>query len=283
MSVDWRRCEKMATRRMISKEVIMTDDFLDLPPTTKVLYFFLNLEADDDGFVGNPKTVMRLTGATKEDMKLLIEGKYVLLFNTGVVVITDWAEHNSIRKDRKKDTRFTKEMQQIALVEGGKYQWLSDVQPNDNQTATIDIPNGCIGEERRGKDSIGEERVVEVDKEQSPTPPTLNQDFVNLYKSFEQETGKPLSPIQQQELQYMLEDFSADVIHEALREAVGQSKANLAYIQAILNRWKSDNLLTVELVRNSKAAREAKKQQTNQPEPQTREEWLANWSEENPF
>lgn len=274
----------MATRRMISKEVIMTDNFLDLPPTTKVLYFFLNLEADDDGFVGNPKTVMRLTGATKEDMKLLIEGKYVLLFNTGVVVITDWAEHNSIRKDRKKDTRFTKEMQQIALVEGGKYQWLSDVQPNDNQTATIDIPNGCIGEDRRGKDSIGEERVVEVDKEQSPTPPILNQDFVNLYRSFEQETGNPLSPIQQQELQYMLEDFSADVIHEALREAVGQGKANLAYIQAILKRWKQDNLLTVELVRNSKAARENRKQQNkSKQEPQTREEWLANWSEENPF
>lgn len=153
-----------------------------------------------------------------------------------------------------------------------------------NQTATIDIPNGCIGEDRRGKDSIGEERVVEVDKEQSPTPPTLNQDFVNLYKSFEQETGKPLSPIQMQELQYMLEDFSADVIHEALREAVGQGKANFAYIQAILKRWKQDNLLTVELVRNNKAAREAKKQLNNsEPEPQTREEWLANWSEENPF
>ncbi|WP_394405122.1 DnaD domain protein [Streptococcus sp. 20-1249] len=130
------------------------------------------------------------------------------------------------------------------------------------------------------------EKEVEVDKEQnqSPTPPTLNQDFVNLYKSFEQETGKPLSPIQQQELQYMLEDFSADVIHEALREAVGQGKANFAYIQAILKRWKQDNLLTVELIRNNKAAREAKKQQNNsKPEPQTREEWLANWSEENPF
>lgn len=284
MKIDGRRFENMATRRMISKEVIMTDDFLDLPPTTKVLYFFLNLEADDDGFVGNPKTVMRLTGATKEDMKLLIEGKYVLLFNTGVVVITDWAEHNSIRKDRKKDTRFTKEMQQIALVEGGKYQWLSDVQPNDNQTVTIDIPNGCIGEDRRGKDSIGEERLVEVDKEQSATPPILNQDFVNLYKSFEAETGKPLSPIQQQELQYMIEDFSPKLILEALKEAVSYGKANLAYIKTILNRWKSDNLSTVELVRNSKAAREAKKKQNNsKPEPQTREEWLANWSEENPF
>lgn len=139
---------------------------------------------------------------------------------------------------------------------------------------------------RRGKDSIGKERVVEVDKEQnqSPTPPPFNQDFVNLYKSFEAETGKALSPIQMQELQYMLEDFSADVIHEALREAVGQGKANFAYIQAILKRWKQDNLLTVELIRNNKAAREVKKQQNNsKPEPQTREEWLANWSEENPF
>lgn len=109
-----------------------------------------------------------------------------------------------------------------------------------NQTTTTNTPNGCVGEDRRGKESIGKERVVEVDKEQnqSPTPPPLNQDFVNLYKSFEQETGKPLSPIQMQELQYMLEEFSPKLILEALKEAVGQGKANLAYIKAILNRWK---------------------------------------------
>ncbi|MBM6548466.1 DnaD domain protein [Streptococcus dysgalactiae] len=134
---------------------------------------------------------------------------------------------------------------------------------------------------------LEKEKEVEVDKEQNQpttTPPTFNQEFVNLYKSFEAETGKALSPIQMQELQYMLEDFSPELIHEALKEAVSQGKANFAYIKAILNRWKQDNLLTAELVRNSKAAREAKKQQNNsKPEPQTREEWLANWSEENPF
>ena len=273
----------MATRRMISKNVIMTDDFLDLPPTTKVLYFFLNLEADDDGFVGNPKTVMRLTGTTKEDMKLLIEGNYVLLFETGVVVVTDWAEHNSIRKDRKKDTRFTQEMQQIELVDGGKYQWLTNMQPSDNQVTTKRQPNGCIGEDRRGKDSIVEGRVVEVDKEQSPTPSSLNPNFVNLYKSFEAEIGKALSPLQIQELQYMLEDFSPELIHEALKEAVSQGKANFAYIKAILNRWKQENLLTVELVRNSFAAREARKQSPKQAEPISREEWLKTRTEENPF
>ena len=81
----------------------------------------------------------------------------------------------------------------------------------------------------------------------------------------------------------MLEDFSPELIHEALKEAVSQGKANFAYIKAILNRWKQDNLLTVELVRNSRVAREAKKQQTNQPEPISREEWLKTRTEENPF
>ena len=267
--------EQVANRRMFSRDVVMTDDFLDLPPTTKALYFFLNLEADDDGFVGNPKTIMRLVGTTKEDMKLLIEGNYVLLFNSGVVVITDWTEHNSIRKDRKKPTRFAEEMQQIALVEGNKYQWLSDVQPTDNQLTTKCQTNGCIGEDRRGEDRRGEDRIGEVREEKQPTPATpFNQDFANLYKSFEQETGKALSPLQMEDLQYMLEDFNADVILEALKEAVNQGKANFAYIKAILNRWKQDNLMTVELVRNSKAIREAKKQKTNtNTESEINEEW----------
>lgn len=264
--------EQVANRRMFSRDVVMTDDFLDLPPTTKALYFFLNLEADDDGFVGNPKTIMRLVGTTKEDMKLLIEGNYVLLFNSGVVVITDWTEHNSIRKDRKKPTRFTEEMQQIALVEGNKYQWLSDVQPTDNQLTTKCQTNGCIGEDRGGE--------VREEKQPTTTPP-LNQDLVNLYQSFEAEIGRPLSPLQTQDLQYMLEDFNADVILEALKEAVSQGKANFAYIKAILNRWKQDNLMTVELVRNSKANHKGKKQQKK--EPQTYEEWVATRTDENPF
>ena len=285
----------MANRRMFSRDVVMTDDFLDLPPTTKALYFFLNLEADDDGFVGNPKTIMRLVGTTKEDMKLLIEGNYVLLFNSGVVVITDWTEHNSIRKDRKKPTRFTEEMQQIALVEGNKYQWLSDVQPTDNQMSDKWLSDvqptdnqmsdkwlHRIGEDRGGEDRIEEDRGGEVREEKQPTTtPPLNQDLVNLYQSFEAEIGRPLSPLQTQDLQYMLEDFNADVILEALKEAVSQGKANFAYIKAILNRWKQDNLMTVELVRNSKVNHKGKKQQKK--EPQTYEEWVATRTDENPF
>ncbi|HEW7130684.1 DnaD domain protein [Streptococcus pneumoniae] len=153
---------------------------------------------------------------------------------------------------------------------------LEEVQPS------LTFSNSCPTEiEKELELEIEVEVEVEVDKEQSPTPSTINQDFVNLYKSFEAETGKALSPLQIQELQYMLEDFSPELIHEALKEAVSQGKANFAYIKAILNRWKQDNLLTVELVRNSRAAREAKKQQTNQLEPTSYEDWIP--TQEKPF
>lgn len=136
--------------------------------------------------------------------------------------------------------------------------------------------------EKSREEKIRDRERVEVDKEQSPTtPPSFNQDFVNLYKSFEEETGRALSPLQIEDLKYMLKDFSPELIHEALREAVNQGKANFAYIKAILNRWEQDNLLTVELVRNSKKAREAKKQQTNQPEPTSYEDWTP--TQEKPF
>lgn len=123
-------------------------------------------------------------------------------------------------------------------------------------------------------------RIEEESREEPPTTPTPihSQDFVTLYQSFEQEIGRPLSPIQQQELGYMLEDFSPDLIQESLREAVSQGKANFAYIKAILNRWKSDNLLTVELVRNSKQSRTGAEEPK---QPMSYENWQP--TAENPF
>lgn len=126
---------------------------------------------------------------------------------------------------------------------------------------------------------LDKEKEAEVDKEQSTTPtPIHSQDFVTLYKSFEHETGRPLSPIQIEKLNDMLKDFRPDLIHEALREAVSQGKANFAYIEAILKRWKSDNLLTVELVRNSKQSRTRSEEPK---QPMSYEDWQP--TDENPF
>lgn len=124
---------------------------------------------------------------------------------------------------------------------------LDNVQPVSNQCPT--------------EKEIELEKEVEVEEEEkttTTTAPIFSQEFINLYNSFEQESGRPLSAIQQQELGYMLDEFNADLIYEALKEAVNQGKVNFAYIKAILARWKQDNLLTVELVRNSKANRNKK-------------------------
>lgn len=106
-----------------------------------------------------------------------------------------------------------------------------------------------------------EKEVEEEEKTTTTTAPIFSQEFINLYNSFEQESGRPLSAIQQQELGYMLDEFNADLIYEALKEAVNQGKVNFAYIKAFLARWKQDNLLTVDLVRNSKANRNKKEKE----------------------
>lgn len=120
------------------------------------------------------------------------------------------------------------------------------------------VSNQCPTEKEIEKEIELEKEVEEEEKTTTTTAPIFSQEFIKLYNSFEQESGRPLSAIQQQELGYMLDEFNADLIYEALKEAVNQGKVNFAYIKAILTRWKQDNLLTVDLVRNSKANRNKK-------------------------
>ena len=83
---------------MFSMKIVDSDAFLDMPMTTQCLYFHLNMRADDDGFVGNPKRIQRLIGASDDDLKLLIAKRFVLCFDSGVIVIKHWSMHNTIRK-----------------------------------------------------------------------------------------------------------------------------------------------------------------------------------------
>ena len=94
----------MADKRMMSKSVIDTDMFLDMPASTQCLYFHMLLRADDDGFLKNAKTIMRTVGASPDDVKLLIAKKYLIPFDTGIMAIKHWRIHNYIKKDRYKPT-----------------------------------------------------------------------------------------------------------------------------------------------------------------------------------
>lgn len=238
----------------------MTDDFLELPPTAQTLYFFLNLEADDDGFVGNPKTVMRLTGTKSDDMKLLLDKDYVILFQSGVVIITDWLEHNSIRKDRKKDTRFAEEMRQISIDDGGKYTWFPTKQPSDNQVTTNTQPNGCIG-----KDRIGEDRIVEVveDRRGQQNIKTATADFSEIYSYYQQEIGV-LSPNQAEQLaDYLkLDNFEPELLKRAIDKASDSAKRNFGYVNSILRNWKQNGITTlVQADEEQRRFEESKNQQ----------------------
>lgn len=111
----------MASKRMIRKDVIDTDAFLDMPLSTQALYFHLNLRADDDGFVGNPKRITALIGASEDDLKLLIAKNFVILFENGVIVIKHWRMHNTLSASRYHETNFTDEKAMLKLKDNKSY------------------------------------------------------------------------------------------------------------------------------------------------------------------
>lgn len=232
----------MGNRRMISKTITQTHRFLQMPLEVQALYFHLIQNSDDDGIV-EAFPIVRMIGASEDSLKLLQAKAFIKPLNDEMIYfILDFFEQNTVRKDR-----YTPSIYKDLLIG----------LPTDNQKSTTGLPN--ISKGNISKDNISKGSRSEKEKT-TTTPPIINQDFYDLYQIFEQETGKPLSPMQIEELKYMLDDYKLDLILEALREAASQGKANFAYIQAILKRWRQDNLMTVELVRNAKAARERQKQ-----------------------
>ena len=236
----------MGNRRMISKTVTQTHRFLRLPLEAQALYFHLIQNCDDDGVV-EAFPIIRMIGASEDNLGLLVVKRFVKPLNDEMVYfVVDFHEQNTVRKDRYTPSIYKD------LLEQNAENLITD--SND----TTGKPNISKDNISKGKVSKGSSKETEGEKTTTTTAPIFSQEFINLYQSFEQESGRPLSAIQQQEIGYMLEEFNADLIHEALKEAVNQGKVNFAYIKAILARWKQDNLLTVELVRNSKAKRNKK-------------------------
>ena len=155
----------MAERRMFAKTIIDSDMFLDMPLSTQALYFHLSMRADDDGFINNPRKIQRMIGASDDDLKVLVMKRFILPFDSGVVVIKHWKIHNYIRNDRYKETVYQEEKAQLELKENGAYTELSttgipDGIPSSNQpgyqTETQvrlgkDIVRTELGEGSKGK------------------------------------------------------------------------------------------------------------------------------------
>ena len=111
----------MAERRMFAKTIIDSDAFLDMPASAQALYFHLAMRADDDGFINNPKKVMRIVGASNDDAKILLTKRFLLEFDSGIIVIKHWWMHNYIQKDRYKPTVYQEERAQLSKKPNGSY------------------------------------------------------------------------------------------------------------------------------------------------------------------
>ena len=111
----------MAKKRMFSLSVIDSDAFTDMPLSAQALYFHLCMRADDDGFIGNPKRIRGMIGASDDDLKLLIAKRFLLTFENGVIVIKHWRMHNTLQKDRYTPTDYLDERNMLLIKENKAY------------------------------------------------------------------------------------------------------------------------------------------------------------------
>ncbi len=149
----------MAERRMMSKSIIKSDTFLDMPATTQNLYFHMLLDADDDGFINAPKSIMRMIGAKDDDMKVLSAKQFVIPFESGVVVIKDWKIHNYIQNDRYKPSTLP-ERDLLNIQKDKTYTLKNDVSSMDTKCIQpVSIGKDRLGKVRLGEDRIGKDRV----------------------------------------------------------------------------------------------------------------------------
>lgn len=121
----------MAIKRMLSMKICDSDAFLDMPQSTQNLYFHLNLRADDDGFIGNPKRIQRMINASDDDLKLLIAKRFILIFESGVIVIKHWRMHNTLLGDRYNPTPYQDELSKLTLKKNKSYKLSQDLEDKE--------------------------------------------------------------------------------------------------------------------------------------------------------
>lgn len=111
----------MAERRMFAKSIVTSDLFLDMPMSARCLYFTFGMFADDDGFINSPKSIMRQIGASVDDFNILLAKKYIICFDSGVIVIKHWKVNNYLQKDRYRPTVCIAECNLLEVDENGAY------------------------------------------------------------------------------------------------------------------------------------------------------------------
>ena len=179
----------MAERRMLSSKIICSDAFTEMAFSAQALYVQLVMEADDDGFLNNARRIQRTIEASEADLQTLLERRFVLGFDKGVICIKHWRIHNQIRKDRYTPTQYQDEFNSLEIKPDGAYTERDKEDPGDTLATTWQpLGNQLATQDRVGKDSLvkfnkeGEKIIVD----DPPAPSKKNTDIqsvVDLYHS----------------------------------------------------------------------------------------------------
>lgn len=166
----------MAEKRMFSKLVIDSDDFLDLPLSTQALYFHLSMRADDDGFINNAKKIMKIIGGNQNDYDLLVMKSYVIQFPDGICVIRHWRINNYLRSDRYKSTLHLEEKSMLNITENGIY---------EVKDTTYGIPLVYQSGTKVSIDKIREDKSISKKKSVAgQIPDLMSEYFIKFWKEY---------------------------------------------------------------------------------------------------
>lgn len=259
----------MAERRMFAKTIIDSDAFLDMPLSTQSLYFHLSMRADDDGFINNPKKIQRMVGCGDDDLKLLMAKRFILVFDSGVIVIKHWKIHNYIRNDRYKPTLYQEEKAELAEKNSKAYTFKTEVIESENH---LGIPDGNrMGYQMDTQVRLGKDRLVKDKKKNSVEPSsTMPELFEKVWKTYPKKTNKKKAREQ------FLKKFKTEEDLESFKKGY---KDYLAYIK--LNDWYHPQEL-FRWIRDDRYNDEYDLSQTNKlpaySKVPMRQEQLPNWT-----
>ena len=238
----------MAEKRMFSKTIIDSDAFLDMPLSSQALYFHLSMRADDDGFVNNPKKIQRIIGCGDDDLKLLMCKKFLIPFESGIVVIKHWRIHNYIRNDRYKETNYIEEKSMLGIEKNKAYSLLTE---NKDCTPLISTSTNGIQmvDKRDTQNRLDKNREEETSIEKNrddvicSSPPYKDSykpiNNTQVFKHFEK-CGFIVTGMLIEQIAADIEIYSAKWLMDAASEAVQRGKINnYKYVLGILQNWMS--------------------------------------------
>ncbi|MCI7084323.1 MAG: hypothetical protein MR938_06515 [Tenericutes bacterium] len=192
----------MAQRRMFNKSVTNNDKFLEMPDSSQNLYFHLSMNADDDGFVDNWKSIMRMTGHKDDDLKVLITKNFVIPFESGVIVIRHWRLNNYLQKDRIVQTNYKMEKSQLKVDENNVYtldtecihsidKYSIDKYSIDNNNQKSSILKEQDTYQDKCRTNCSNIKDKDRDKNNLPSlPENLDTEFDYLWKLYPNKQGK---------------------------------------------------------------------------------------------